>query len=617
MTVEILLAIAFGGAFITYFLSKVAKRAGEVFAVVVSLALVAIVASFYDFSSSEVFNTGFMGFPLVLKMNTLSWFFAITITIVGTLSVIFSLSYIRGRERTDFYYLMLLLINASMVGIVVSGDLVSFYIFWEIMSWSTFLLISYNRGPALNAGMKYIIMSVTGSVAMLVGILSLYSHFGTLVIAELSGLMSATSPGYILFVFILFLISFGIKNAICPFHPWLPSAHSEAPSPFSAVLSGTIIKMGAYGFLLLFYVIIGLKKFLGLGVGVFSLHYFLCWLGAITVVIPTFIALLQNDAKRLLAWHSIGQVGYIMLGIAFGTSLGVAGGIFHILNHATFKALLFLTVGAIEYRTGTRDLNSLGGFIKTMPITFIGALVGALGIMGIPLTNGFVSKWLIYKTLILNGKPFLAFAALVGTWGTILSLFKFVHNIFLGQLPEKYKDVKKAPFSMQLPIMVFSFIIILFGVLPGIPLKVINKIIVSFGLDSLNINIWGIASETGALNTINIFAAIVATFLVVWFVLKVARKSKRVEQENNYAAGAAVPVGKYHYTADFYGPLYKIITPYLRDFIDDLYMSFARGIQNLCGVVRRIYTGEVGFYVMYIILFLAAIIFAQIKWSIW
>jgi NADH-quinone oxidoreductase subunit M len=252
-----------------------------------------------------------------------------------------------------------------------------------------------------------------------------------------------------------------------------------------------------------------------------------------------------------------------------------------------------------------------------MPITAIGALVGACGLIGVPLTNGFVSKWLIYKTLILKGYPFLAFAALVGTWGTILSLFKFVHNIFLGQLPEKYKDVKKAPFSMQLPIMVFSFIIILFGVLPGIPLKVINKIIVSFGLDSLNINIWGIASETGTLNTINIFAAIVATFLVVWFVLKVARKSKRVEQENNYAAGAAVPVGKYHYTVDFYGPLYKMITPYLRDFIDDLYMSFARGIQNLCGVVRRIYTGEVGFYVMYIILFLAAIIFAQIKWSIW
>ncbi len=617
MTVEILLAIAFGGAFTTYFLSKLAKRAGEVFAVLISLALVAIVAYFYNSSLREIFYTGFMGFPLVLKMNTLSWFFAITITSVGALSVIFSLSYIRGRERTDFYYLMLLLINASMVGIVVSGDLVSFYIFWEIMSWSTFLLISYNRGPALNAGMKYIVMSIIGSVAMLAGMLLLYSSYGTLTIAELSGVMTNASPGYVLSIFILFFIAFGVKNAVWPFHSWLPPAHSEAPSPFSAILSGTIIKMGAYGFLLFFYVIIGLKKFLGFGPSVFSLHYFLCWLGAITVVIPTFIALLQNDAKRLLAWHSIGQVGYIMLGISFGTSLGVAGGIFHILNHATFKALLFLTVGAIEYRTGTRDLNSLGGFIKTMPITFIGALVGTLGIMGIPLTNGFVSKWLIYKTLILNGKPFLAFAALVGTWGTVLSLFKFVHNIFLGQLPEKYKDVKKAPFSMQLPMMVFSFIIILFGVLPGIPLKVINKIIVSFGLDSLNINIWGIASETGTLNTINIFAVIVATCLVVWFVSKAARRSKIVKQEDNYAAGTFVPADKYQHTVDFYNPLYRMITPYLRDFIDNFYMSIARIMQNLFGVIRRIYTGEVGSYLMYIILFLAALIFAQIKWSIW
>jgi len=412
MSLELLLIIAFGGAFLTYFLGKISKRIRDVFAVIISLSIVVIIAFFYNNSFKEILNIEFLDLPLVLRINTFSWFFAITISIVGVLSIIFSLEYIKGKERTDFYYLMMLLINASMIGIVFSGDLLSFYIFWEIMSWSTFLLISYNRGAAISAGMKYIIMSLVGSGAMLIGILSLYSHYGTLIIEELSGSLTFASSTYTLFIFILFFTAFGIKNAVWPFHTWLPPAHSEAPSPFSAVLSGILVRMGMYGFLIIFYVIAGMNLFLNLGRGIIKFNYILAWIGAINIVIPTFIAMLQNDSKRLLAWHGVGQGGYMVLGIATGTSLGVAGGIFHIVNHTSYIALLFLVVGAIEYRTrGVRDLDSLGGLVKKMPVTFLGALVGACGLIGIPLTNGFVSKWLIYKTLILNQHPFLAFAA--------------------------------------------------------------------------------------------------------------------------------------------------------------------------------------------------------------
>jgi len=370
--------------------------------------------------------------------------------------------------------------------------------------------------------------------------------------------------------------------------------------------------------LLIMYVIVGMKLFLGLGSGLFSFNYILCFLGAITAVIPTFIALLQNDAKRLLAWHSIGQIGYIVMGITLGTTLSVAGGMFHLFNHAMFKALLFLTVGAVEYRTGgVRDLNSLGGLIKRMPVTFLGALIGTLGIIGIPLTNGFVSKWLIYKTLILEQHPFFAFAAFIGTWGTLLSFYKFLHNMFLGQLPEKYKDVEKAPFSMQFSMIIFSLIIILFGILPGIPLKVINTIVTTFGFESLNVTIWGIVSETGTINTVNIFVAIIVACIVVWLIFRAGPKAKKIAQENNYAAGAAIPRDRYHYTVDFYNPLYRMISPYLRDFIDEFYMKLANWIRELGNGVRRIYTGDVGYYVIYIILFLASLIFVQVMWSIW
>ena len=616
MSLEFLLIIAFGGALLTYLSGKISFILRDFLAVLISCILVALVASLYGGSSGKTFYPGFLGLPLILRLNMLSWFFAITITVIGALSIIFSLSYIRGREKTCFYYLMMLLVNAAMLGIVLSGDLISFYIFWEIMSWSAFLLICYNRGPALAAGMKYIIMSIVGSVAMLMAILSLYTTYGTLTISELGPLISSASSGYILFILILFFIAFGIKNAVWPFHTWLPPAHSEAPSPFSAVLSGILVRMGMYGFLLIIFTVVGLKIFVSLGNNNF--HYILAWIGAINIVIPTFIAMLQNDSKRLLAWHGVGQGGYMVLGIAMGSSLGVAGGIFHIVNHTSYIALLFLVVGAVEYRTGgVRDLNSLGGLIKKMPVTFIGALIGACGLIGLPLTNGFVSKWMIYNTLILNKHPFLAFAALVGTWGTILSLYKFLHNVFLGQLPQRYQQVKEVPFSMKFPLIILSLIIIIFGILPGIPLRVINAIVISFGLKSLNLTIWGITSETGTLNTLNIFAALFISGIIAWLVFKAARKPVPVAQEDNYAAGAAIPKDKYNYTVDFYSPLFGMIKPYLRDFIDKFYLKLAYWTERLSAKIRRIYSGDVGDYVMYIILFLAVLIFVQLKWSPW
>jgi NADH-quinone oxidoreductase subunit M len=618
MSLEILLIIAFGGALLTYLVGKVSYKVRDFLAVAVSLALAVFVACLYGRFVEKTFYFGFFGLGLVLRLNMLSWFFAITIAVVGALSIIFSLSYIRGREKTDFYFLMMLLVNAAMLGIVLAGDLISFYIFWEIMSWSAFLLISYNRGPALAAGMKYIIMSIIGSVSFLVGMLSLYVSFDTLNISQVASAITSASPGYILFILTAFAIAFGIKNAVLPFHTWLPDAHSEAPSPFSAVLSGILVRMGMYGFLLIFYVILGLKSFLGLGRGLYSFHYILAWIGAINIVIPTFIAMLQNDAKRLLAWHGVGQGGYMILGVALGTKLAVAGGTFHIVNHTSYIALLFLVVGAVEYRTGgIRDLNSLGGLIKKMPVTFVGALVGACGLIGVPLTNGFVSKWLIYKSLILEGYPFLAFAALIGTWGTILSLYKFLHNIFLGQLPEKYKDIQKSPISMQLPMIVLSLVILLFGILPGIPLKVINAIGTSFGFETLNVTLWGIASETGALNTINIFFAVLIVGIVVWLLFRSAAKSVPVRQEDNYAAGAHIPKDKYHYTAEFYNPLHRMIKPFLRDIIDEFYYWIASLVRSCAGGIRRIYTGDVGNYVMYIILFLSLLIFVQMKWKVW
>jgi len=616
MSLEILLIIAFGGALLTYLLGKTSEKIRDFLAVVISLSLVAFVACLYGKSPEKTFYSGFFGLGLVLRLNMLSWFFAIAISSLGALCIIFSLSYMKGRERTDFYYSMMLLVNAAMLGIVLAGDLVSFYIFWEVMSWSTFLLISYNRGPALAAGMKYIIMSIIGSLAMLIGMLSLYVTYGTLNISEISAVIASASSGDILFILIIFSIAFGIKNAVMPLHTWLPDSYAEAPSPFTAVLSGMLTRMGIYGFLLVMYVMVGMKNVITHGL--LNYHYVLSLVGAITIIIPLLIALIQDDAKKLLAWSSIGQGGYMLLGIAFGTSLGFVGGVYHTIIYAACVVLLFMAVGAVEYRTGgIRDLNQLGGLIKRMPIAFFGALVGICGLIGVPLTGPFVSKWLIYKTLILEGHPLLALIALIGTWISILYIYKFLHNMFLGQLPEKYKDIEKSPFSMRLPMIVLSVAVLFFGILPGIPLKVINAIGTSFGFESLNVTLWGVASETGTLNTINIFSAVLVTGVIVWIIFCLGTKSVPVSQEDSYAAGAYIPKDKYHYTAEFYGPLYRMIKPFLRDVIDEFYYWIAASVQRLCSGVRRMYTGDVGYYVTYIILFLAFLIFVQLKWKPW
>jgi NADH-quinone oxidoreductase subunit M len=552
----------------------------------------------------------FLGTSLSLRLSPLSWYFGVAIAGIGLLSLLYSFAYMKDRRRLDLYYFLFLLVNGAMLGVVLSGDLITFYILWEVMSIATFMLISFNGKKAVDAGLKYILFSIVGSSAMLIAIVSLYVTFGTVDIVSLSASMSGVTVGYGLFVLIMLSLAFGIKNAVLPLHPWLPGAYAESPTPFSAVLSGMLTRLGIYGFLLAMYVLIGtgmLQQFNYHGV---SFSIVLAWLGAISIVVATFIALLQHDAKKLLAWHGIGQGGYMILGIAIGTSLGVAGGILHALNYAICTVLLFLVVGAVQYRTGgLTDLDRLGGLAKRMPITFIGGLLGVSGFIGMPLTNNFVSKWLIYKTLIMDGHALLAFAALIGTWGTILSVFKFLHNIFLGQLPQEYEDVKEVPLSMQIPMLVFGGLILLFGIFPGIPLRAIALIEMSFGINPINSTLFGVPAVIGELNMINIFGAIVAFSLLVYGAFSLARRSRQVGQYDNYAAGFTVPVGQYQYSVRFYDQADRMIRPYLRDLADEFYSWVGRQSTAFFEQVRKIYTGNINTYSMWIVLLLAVLIF--------
>jgi len=607
--IAVLLCVAFFGALLVYVAGRFSATARNVLAVLVALAPVVWVARLYGRSPRvDYYHLPILDATLTLRLDPLAWLFAIAIAGIGLLAIVFSLDYMRGKERLGFYYAAMLLVNGSMLGIVLSGDLISLYVFWEIMSWSTYLVISYRGGKAVAAGLKYMVMSTAGSCAMLLAIASLWARCQTVEIGAVAGAMQGASAGYALFILLMYVVAFGIKNAILPLHTWLPDAHSEAVSPFSAVLSSVLVRMGLYGLMVVMYGILGQTGLARLKAGPVTFGDVLCWVAAITILAPLFIAMFQDDAKRLIAWSSVGHGGYMVLGIAFGTTLGVAGGLFHTLNYAVCVALLFLAVGAVQHRTGARDLNRLGGLMKRMPVTFVTALVGVCGLIGVPLTNGFVSKWFIYKTLIMEGHPFLALVALVGTWATILYGYKLIHNAFLGQLPSMYRDVQEVPVLMRLPMAVLALAVVLFGVLPGIPVKAIASVQSSLGLEALESGLWALPPAVGELNTINILACVAASLAVVYVVSAASKRARRVDQTDSYGAGSYVPADRYQYGAGFYQRAQEVIGPYVRDRVDELYRWFVEKAEGFFEAVRRIYTGNVNTYAAYILLLLALLV---------
>jgi NADH-quinone oxidoreductase subunit M len=264
-----------------------------------------------------------------------------------------------------------------------------------------------------------------------------------------------------------------------------------------------------------------------------------------------------------------------------------------------------------------RDLNKLGGLARRMPATFACALVAGLGLVGVPLTSGFVPKWLIYRALIEDGRPFLALAALIGTWGAILYVYKLLHNIFLGQLSEEHREVPRSPASMRIPLVILGLAVFVFGVAPGIPLNTVQSIGEMVGLAPLQLTLWGLAAEAGTLNMLNIFLALVIASVVVSLFMRRGAKGRRVAQEDSYAAGSPVPVGRYHYTVDFYDPLSRMISPHLRDRVDALYTWIGLRACEAFDLTRRMYTGDARTYVLYITSFLALLIFLQLVWQIW
>lgn len=454
-----------------------------------------------------------------LYLDSLALLFSTVTIFLCFLSTLHSAGYMAGREGQSRFYSILLLFGGGMLGMFCSANLFQFLIFWELMTLSCYLLVGHFRTEvSLRAAMKYFIMIHVGTLCLLAAFLSIYFHpgIGTLSMVELSrrGGLAAISPGrWLLPVGALSLVGFGFKAAMSPFHTWLPEAH-PAPSPISALLSGIMIKAGIYGMLRFLLGVYGLGPSLLEWAGLLVATF-----GVVTMVIGVHMAFLEKDIKRILAFHSVSQIGYMILGIGVGTTLGITGALFHALNHALFKACLFLCAGSVIYRVGTRNIDEMGGLAKDMPLTTLAFLFAAFAISGIPPFNGFASKLIIYEACLSTSNfssiyTLYAAIAIYVSALTVASFMKAAHSIFFGQKSKRFGRIEEVPIHMVIPTSVLSGLCLLFGIFPLLPMKVISPAVESVGVSPLEIGWLGYTTSTGVYLSAVLAAAVGASILL-------------------------------------------------------------------------------------------------------
>ena len=509
-----------------------------------------------------------LGYPLGLVLDGFGWLFAAITLLIALFSSWFG-SGAWSAERSDrrAQHLTLSLNVTAMLLLLASGDLLTLFITWELVSWSGFALMAYAGGRAADAALRYLIYAIAGAMALLAALLLVEQQGGSFQFAAVATAVTTLDSAGLWLLLLLFFTGFGVKMALLPFHLWQAEAYALTPGPGAAFLGAISSRMGLFALMLVVVKLIGLEHLAALAIPYTFLdaQSLLAWIAAFTIIIPTFIALTQSDARRLLAWHGIGQTGYMVLGIVIGTELGVAGGLLHVFNYATYQAALFLSVSAVIYRTGTADLDRLGGLITRMPLAYVTMLMGIIGLAGLPPMNGFVSKWMVYKALLDNGQPLLFVAAIIGTLGTILSVYKLIHNTFLGQLRAEHQAVREVPWSMSVPMLALAAIGFITGWMPGLALSAIDVAQQALGIATLPHHLGGFSLSNGNLDMLWVVGALLASIGIGALIFFAGNRRHLTHQLDNYAGGHFLSSShRYHYSHNFYAGLMHLIGPWYR-----------------------------------------------------
>ncbi len=539
-------------------------------------------------------------------------FFALGCSFFTAVVIIYSLSYARFIEELNKYYAYIFWCAAVSVGAIYSCHLIMFAVMWGLSGVLVYLLASLQPLAANAAKKSFIFIGGSDAIIML-GILSVIFFTGTFTIGA-SPIDLNHAPFIMQIACICFCIAALTKAGAMPFHTWIPDFAETVPLSITAFLPASLDKI--LGIFLL--VTITTKIFIITPL----IMYSLLTIGSLTIIAAVFMAMAQHDMRRLLSYHAVSQVGYMVIAIASGTPLGIIGGVFHMLNHTVYKTLLFMSAGAVEHRTHTTHLDRLGGLAAFMPFTAAVCLTGALAISGIPPFNGFASKWMIYQSLITaaTAQPFTSartifflgavITAIFGSAFTLASFIKLIHAIFWGQKTRTYDPsvVKEVGISMMLPMMMLALLCILFGLLPGS--LALGKLI-SPALSSIGISIPPVVPfwKAGAAGLL-ILAGVAAGFLL-FFITAI-----KIRKNGVFVGGEVLPLEARAPAIDFYQtitdvPLLNRIYAMAHRKWFDIYEWGTKGILSFGQLLSDVQTGSMHTYVLLCLLG-SALLFAAL-----
>lgn len=399
------------------------------------------------------------------RIDLLSAFLLVTISAVGALSMVFARNSVEAevdRDRIYLFYAMYLLCFTGLMGIPITGDAFNLFVFLEISSLSSYVLISVGRDRrALTAAFRYLIMGTLGATFYLIGVGLMYMMTGTLNIADLATRIPDLLHLRTIQVALAFLtVGISLKLALFPLHFWLPNAYAFAPTVVTIFLAATATKVALYVLLRIVFTIFGGRAL----IAVMPINEMLVGLGALSMLAGALSAIWQTNVKRLLAFSSVSQIGYMVLGLGLAQTSGLAAGVAHIFNHAMTKAMLFMAIGCVAYRVGSSELSAIRGFGKRMPVTGACIVLGGLSLVGAPLTLGFITKWLLLEGALADGWWWVVVAIVISSVLGLVYVWRIIAAAYLDPPSDRLGHVREAPAAMLTALAAFAAINVALGV---------------------------------------------------------------------------------------------------------------------------------------------------------
>lgn len=538
---------------------------------------------------------GYYGYGFVMAAESYRSVFALIFTI-GALVTLLPGFGEKGR-RTGFYPSAALMF-AGLIGLIEATEFLGFFLSWEIMTLGSYFLILRGKESKPHA-LSYMLFSLGGAYLILAGFGLAYAGTGSSSLSLDVLKAAALIPGSGI-IFALLAVGFMTKMASAGLHIWLPGAHAEAETDVSPMVSGILLKAGVFG-LLMTAISMGEQS-----IGPVNLPYVLSWIAVITALVANYMAAMQEDAKRLLAYSSIGQMGYALFGISLMSHLGWLSALTISIVHFIYKVTLFLAVGGVVKRTGTKNMYQMGGLIGRMPLSFISVLISIIALSGIPPLAGFSGKWIIYNAIL--EKRWMLQGAVAGAAGIVafLYLFRLIFAIFLGQLKDNHRKVKEAPFFIILPQMLMLGLVMYFSFLPGSLLRPIGEILKDFS--SAGALEWQgnlAISQYGYWNGVAVMWVFMALFVVFFLILTInGRKAQWIKQFNIvYAAERPARPETTHFSYNFFAPVRKALGFLEYPFTTLFWDGVADFFHAVAGFFRRVYTGNGQTYLLQMVIF--------------